>query len=279
MGSDVKVKGTQLRYLTDTAEVEKLISGTDTGDNGTAGEFLKVKGTALYWTDNNGDIRSKVGTLTGNTGTAGQRFRVKGDYVRYIDDDGNERRLAIIEGNLSAVVDTLAFDASVGQTPHIVRVAGDIYAVAYTGVGSDGYVTTFTIDSATAHRKLFAEFNRRQRRPGRCELGNADNGPSGSTQPATGGAFGGRWHGAGFHFCGGLFYEFGVRSGAGLEALAWRSEPLVAGRVASKFGRFPVTKNSKPPGDIRGGAVIGASCLRLLADPELLAAQERFPRF
>lgn len=94
MGSDVKVKGEKLRFLSDTAEDEKLISGIDTGDNGTAGEFFKVKGTALYWTDNNGDIRSKVGIDTGENGTAGfSDIKVKGDKIRYTDDNGDIRSL------------------------------------------------------------------------------------------------------------------------------------------------------------------------------------------
>lgn len=86
----IKVKGEKLSILAHSDSAEKLITGTDTGDNGTAGEALKVKGTYLYWTDNNGDIRRKEGILTGNARDAGD-ITVHDRYLYYGDDDGNER--------------------------------------------------------------------------------------------------------------------------------------------------------------------------------------------
>lgn len=44
-------------------------------------------------------------------------------------------------------VDTLEFDASFAATPDLVNVSGDIYAIAYRGPGSDGFVTTVEIAS------------------------------------------------------------------------------------------------------------------------------------
>ncbi|KKN72611.1 hypothetical protein LCGC14_0408530 [marine sediment metagenome] len=46
------------------------------------------------------------------------------------------------------VVDTLEFDASRAATPTIVKVSGNIYAIAYDGVDSDGWVCTVDIDSS-----------------------------------------------------------------------------------------------------------------------------------
>ena len=51
-------------------------------------------------------------------------------------------------GDIGSVLDTLEFDPVVGQSPHMVRVSGDVYACAYGGSGSHGFVTTFTVDSA-----------------------------------------------------------------------------------------------------------------------------------
>ncbi len=53
-------------------------------------------------------------------------------------------------GDIGAVLDTLEFDTATGQSPHMVRVSGDVYACAYSGFGSDGFLTTFTIDSTGA---------------------------------------------------------------------------------------------------------------------------------
>ena len=85
----VSIKGEQLRFLAHADSSEKLITGTATGDTGEAGIF-KVKGTYIYWIDDDGNERRVQGTTTGSTGTAGV-IKVKGDRVYYIDDDGDER--------------------------------------------------------------------------------------------------------------------------------------------------------------------------------------------
>ncbi|MFC2025457.1 hypothetical protein ACFLTG_03505 [Chloroflexota bacterium] len=45
------------------------------------------------------------------------------------------------------VIDTLEFDTGDGDSPDTVHVSGDIFAIAYTGSGTDGYVTTVEIAS------------------------------------------------------------------------------------------------------------------------------------
>jgi len=50
-------------------------------------------------------------------------------------------------GDISAVLDTLEFDTTVGYDPNMVHVSGDVYACAYGGA-SGGFVVTFTIDSS-----------------------------------------------------------------------------------------------------------------------------------
>jgi concanavalin A-like lectin/glucanase superfamily protein len=44
-----------------------------------------------------------------------------------------------------SVIDTLEFDNSYGYEPRIIHVAGDVYAIAYTGPGSDGFIKTVEI--------------------------------------------------------------------------------------------------------------------------------------
>lgn len=51
-------------------------------------------------------------------------------------------------GNVSAVLDTLEFDARQGQTPEIIAIGGEVFAIAYTGQSNDGFIVTVNIDSA-----------------------------------------------------------------------------------------------------------------------------------
>ena len=54
-------------------------------------------------------------------------------------------------GSISnATIDSLEFDTANGYEPNIINISNNIYAVAYRGTGSDGFVKTFSIDSAGA---------------------------------------------------------------------------------------------------------------------------------
>lgn len=50
----------------------------------------------------------------------------------------------------AAVIDTLKFDAVDGHEIKIIHVLGDIFAIAYRGVGSDGFLVTVDISTAGA---------------------------------------------------------------------------------------------------------------------------------
>ena len=50
-------------------------------------------------------------------------------------------------GNIGTVIDTLEYDTVNGYEPDIIHVSGDVYALAYRGTGSDGFLVTMTIDS------------------------------------------------------------------------------------------------------------------------------------
>ncbi|MEJ2038633.1 MAG: prepilin-type N-terminal cleavage/methylation domain-containing protein [Desulfosarcinaceae bacterium] len=50
-------------------------------------------------------------------------------------------------GLISGVVDSLEFDATAGANPDILHIAGDVYAIASTGSGDDGYLYTVQIGS------------------------------------------------------------------------------------------------------------------------------------
>lgn len=90
----IKVKGEQVSFLAHADSAEQLLTGTATGGTGTAGVF-KVKGTYLYWIDNDGNERRKQGTLTGNPREAGDII-VHGKLLYYGDYDGDERSLSAL---------------------------------------------------------------------------------------------------------------------------------------------------------------------------------------
>lgn len=51
------------------------------------------------------------------------------------------------EGDIGVVVDTLEFDTQNCMRPNIVHVSGNVYAIAYSGYSSDGFVVTVTINT------------------------------------------------------------------------------------------------------------------------------------
>jgi len=51
------------------------------------------------------------------------------------------------EGDIGAVIDSLNFDATTGGYPSIAKITDTIYAIAYGGVGSDGWLCTAKINA------------------------------------------------------------------------------------------------------------------------------------
>ena len=47
----------------------------------------------------------------------------------------------------AAVIDSLEFDTVDGRLPKIIHVSGDVYAIAYTGAGTDGWLVTVDIET------------------------------------------------------------------------------------------------------------------------------------
>jgi len=48
----------------------------------------------------------------------------------------------------TTAIDVLEFDATMGDDPYIFAISGDIYGIAYSGVGVDGFVATIEVSSA-----------------------------------------------------------------------------------------------------------------------------------
>jgi hypothetical protein len=62
-------------------------------------------------------------------------------------NDGFIRTVAIFPNGyiFNSAIDTLEYEISNGYYPDIVHVSGDVYAIAYTGSGNDGFIKTVTI--------------------------------------------------------------------------------------------------------------------------------------
>jgi len=66
------------------------------------------------------------------------------------EDYGQLKTVEILSsGNITdTVIDTLEFDILKGKTPRIIRISGDVYAIAYAGDGDDGLLKTVEILSS-----------------------------------------------------------------------------------------------------------------------------------
>jgi len=66
---------------------------------------------------------------------------------RGYDDDGFLKTVKIADDGtiINKVIDTLEFDKSSCYYPSIIHINGDVYAIAYTGPGSDGFLKTVEI--------------------------------------------------------------------------------------------------------------------------------------
>ena len=62
-------------------------------------------------------------------------------------DDGFLKTVTIATDGqiMNSVIDTFEFDAVSGKDPSIISIADDVYAIAYEGNGSDGFLVTVTI--------------------------------------------------------------------------------------------------------------------------------------
>jgi prepilin-type N-terminal cleavage/methylation domain-containing protein len=106
--------------------------------------------------DSNGQITdSVVDTLEFDTSTGLEPniLHISGDvYVIAYRGPGSDGFTKTVEipssGQITdTVIDTMEYDTSYSVNPSIINSSGDIYAIAYRGVGNDGFLTTIEIDS------------------------------------------------------------------------------------------------------------------------------------
>jgi type II secretory pathway pseudopilin PulG len=100
-----------------------------------------------------GDITGEIDSLEFDTsnGYEASIIHVNGDVFaiayRGTNGDGFLKTVEIAtDGQITnTVIDTLEFDTSNGYEPSIIHVDGNVYAIAYSGPGSDGYLKTIEI--------------------------------------------------------------------------------------------------------------------------------------
>ncbi|MEA3458345.1 MAG: LamG-like jellyroll fold domain-containing protein [Candidatus Thermoplasmatota archaeon] len=65
------------------------------------------------------------------------------------DNDGFVKTVEIAsDGQINnSIIDSLEFDTNYGGDPNIIHINGTVYAIAHTGVNSDGYVTTVQMEN------------------------------------------------------------------------------------------------------------------------------------
>ena len=103
--------------------------------------------------DNDGNIGSVIDTLEFDPGGGliPCILHISGDiYAIVYRGPGTDGWLVTVKidnaGNITApIVDSYEFDAATGYSPHIIHIAGTVYAIAYAGPGDDGWLRTLTI--------------------------------------------------------------------------------------------------------------------------------------
>ncbi len=149
--------------LPDNAQREPTLGGVDMNGNV----------LLLHLNDENGVIADTSGSANNGTVT-GATTGVGGRYTTAISFDGTDDSLSIPhssslnitdaltietwinpfgESNITigtindTLTDTFEFDTADAQEPSFIPVENDVYAIAYEGPGSDGFITTFSISS------------------------------------------------------------------------------------------------------------------------------------
>ncbi len=121
-------------------------------DEATTGPTIKT-----YTVDVNGNLSSVVGTQDMGTGTFPRVYIERTKYANVFACLWNDSNFQVstctidTSGNISAVVNTqiISSDGVPDSTPCLVYTGqGDYHASAFRGAGGDGFVSTFTIDSA-----------------------------------------------------------------------------------------------------------------------------------
>lgn len=109
-----------------------------------SGGGITGTGQSLEFETSQGE-QTKIVHVTGNVYAIVYRGRSGGSNDGWMDTVTIQP-----SGAISGPLDRFEFDTSEGEEASIVNVSGDVFAIAYSGPGNDGWVKTVTIDAAGA---------------------------------------------------------------------------------------------------------------------------------
>ena len=102
--------------------------------------------TQYFFVDNTGDAYAPT-----ETGTHSLFSAMQGGPDGIFDTLTEGTTVGGLSGFIdNTIVDTLEFDTLNGQTPSILPISGDVYAIAFDGDGDDGFLTTVEMTSSGA---------------------------------------------------------------------------------------------------------------------------------
>lgn len=136
-------------YNIDIFPISNSVIGIAYRGSGSDG-FIKT-----FSIDNTGGISDEIDVLEFDTSTGyyPKVISVGTDIYaityRGSGNDGFIKTINISSNGIitDSIIDTFEFDTSIANYPSIVQVGVDIYAIAYRGAGSDGFIKTVSIDS------------------------------------------------------------------------------------------------------------------------------------
>lgn len=109
---------------------------------GSIGTTLPASNTANFEFDTSDGITPSVVHVSGTVYVIAYTGPGSDGWLRTVNIGTNGAVSALPVTN-----DTYEFDSSNGDTPDIIHISGNVYAIAYTGPGNDGWLATVTIAS------------------------------------------------------------------------------------------------------------------------------------
>jgi hypothetical protein len=144
LAQELAAPGDEVTYQLDEAvngfDVNVTVTANATGGDGTAGQITDSVIDSLEYDASNGYEPSII-QVSGNIFAIAYRGSGSNGFIKTVSIDTS--------GNINdSVIDSLEYDASNGYEPSIIHVSGDIYAIAYRGSGSNGFIRTVSIDGS-----------------------------------------------------------------------------------------------------------------------------------
>ena len=138
-GSESATMDEQSLIIGDSIHIPVLI-GSLTSRSSMETESIEIK--PLFQSYSRTNIKSTTSTLPTDYPEVWEQLLAQDSSLEAVETSAGDIT--------DTVIDTLEFDTSDGYYPDIVHVSGNIYAIAYRGIGWDGFVSTIEVDDSGA---------------------------------------------------------------------------------------------------------------------------------